>query len=85
MVNSVSSDTQSQPVTPSAEPSKSKSQPQPASTTDSVQISKAAQDLLAIEQEFRETSVQTAQEAAHGDLQAQQLLAREAAEKAESK
>ncbi len=62
--------------------------PQP--TTDSadaqgaytVHISDAAkQALQAMTKEATETSYQTAQEASHGDLQAQRLLAKEAAAK----
>jgi len=52
-----------------------KSQPAP---TDTVQISAAA----ALHQELTETSVQTTNEASHGDIQAKNLLAREAADKA---
>jgi len=37
--------------------------------------------MVAALQEAKETSAQTAQEAAHGDLQAQRLLAKEAAAK----
>ena len=51
-----------------------KSKPKP-STTDTVTISAAAQAL----QEATETSAQTAKEARSGDIQAQHLLAREAA------
>ena len=52
--------------------------PTPASS-DSVQLSTAAQSRLAAIQEVRETSAQTSQEAAKGDHQAQRLLARESA------
>ena len=45
---------------------------------DTVQISSAALQAM---KEATENSSQTAQEAAHGDRQAQRLLAREAAEK----
>lgn len=47
-----------------------------------VKISAAAQALLAARAEAAETSVQTAQEAGRGDLQAQRLLAKEQAAKA---
>jgi len=61
-------------------PPKTPSQParQPAAT-DSVQVSKTAQAAAAILQEARETTTQTSQEAAHGDLQAKRLAAKEAA------
>jgi len=61
-----------QPVT-SAPPAAGK--PQPAAT-DTVTISPAAKQL----QELTETSVQTAQEARGGDVQAQKLQAKEAAD-----
>jgi hypothetical protein len=44
-------------------------------------LSKAAQAALATLQELTETPTQTANEASHGDLQAQRLLAKEAAAK----
>jgi hypothetical protein len=50
-------------------------------STDSVTLSKAAQAALAAMQEATESSVQTAQEAGRGDMQAQRLLTREAAAK----
>jgi hypothetical protein len=56
------------------------SAPPSATNTDSVQLSKAAQAALAVLQEASETPSQTAKEAGHGDLQAQRLAAREAAE-----
>ena len=58
-------------------------QPEPhlSVNTDSVQLSRTAQATLAALQETRETSFQTANEAGHGDLQAQRLLAKEAAAK----
>jgi len=58
-----------QPAPPAA------GKPQPA-TTDTVQISAAAKAL----QELTETSVQTGQEARGGDVQAQKLQAKEAAD-----
>lgn len=48
---------------------------------DTVQISQAAQQALQSMKEATETSTQTAREAAHGDRQAQRLLAKEAAQK----
>ena len=87
MVTSVSNETQAQPVAPSTGASSQKpaeSQPQ-SSASDSVQLSKSAQAMLALQQEAQETSVQTAQEASHGDLQARRLLAKEAAEQSSAK
>jgi hypothetical protein len=58
--------------------------PQPKSTpssTDTVNLSSAK----AIVQESLETSVQTAKEAASGDIQARNLLAKQAAAKAHTK
>jgi hypothetical protein len=73
---------QSMPVNPNSTQSKPKattdtvqSKPQPT-ITDTVQISSAAQAVL---QEANETAAQTDQEARHGDMQAQRLLARKAA------
>jgi hypothetical protein len=78
MIRSVSNATHAQvaaqPQATAAKPVQTK--PQPAST-DTVQISVAAQAL----KEAIENPVQTAQEAARGDLQAKRLLAREAADK----
>jgi hypothetical protein len=51
-----------------------KPQPVPA---DTVNLSAA----VALRQELTETSVQTAREASHGDIQAKNLLTREAADK----
>ena len=45
--------------------------------TDTVKLSAAA----SLRQELTETSAQTAREASHGDIQAKNLLAREAADK----
>jgi hypothetical protein len=45
------------------------------------QLSKAAQATLAALEEATETPAQTAKEAGSGDLQAQRLLAKEAAKK----
>ena len=70
MISAVSDATQTQPVAPSTASSSQKpaqSQPQSA-TTDSVQLSAAAQAALAAIQEARETQAQTSKEAAGGDL-----------------
>jgi hypothetical protein len=83
MISAVSDATQTQPVAPSTASSSQKpaqSQPQSA-TTDSVQLSAAAQAALAAIQEARETQAQTSKEAAGGDQQAMRLLAKEAAAK----
>jgi hypothetical protein len=48
-----------------------------AAPADTVRLSAAA----SLRQELTETSVQTAREASHGDIQAKNLLAKEAAEK----
>jgi hypothetical protein len=82
MVSAISSVPQIQPEAPAAAPAQkpAQSEPSPASI-DSVQLSKTAQAALALLQETRETSTQTAQEAGKGDLQAQRLLAKQAAEK----
>jgi TRAP-type mannitol/chloroaromatic compound transport system substrate-binding protein len=50
-------------------------------TPDTVQLSSSAQAALAVLKEAAETAAQTAQEAGKGDLQAQRLLAKEAAAK----
>jgi hypothetical protein len=84
MINAVSNATQAEPVYQSAGTStSSQTQPDPKSTSavDSVQLSKATQATLAVLQEAQETPTQTAKEAGHGDLQAQHLLAKEAAAK----
>jgi hypothetical protein len=57
-----------------------------AASLDTVQLSSAAQALLAAMKEASETPAQTATEAGSGDRQAQRLLAKEAAaQKAEGK
>src|ERR1035441_1970543 len=86
MVNAVSNATLAQPVTqatatPASKPAQSKAQA--AGPTDSVQLSSAAQAAVAALQEARETPAQTAKEAGSGDLQAQRLLANEAAARSE--
>jgi hypothetical protein len=88
MVSAISNATQTQPVAQSTGVSTQKptqSKPQSAASTDSVQLSKAAQAMLAALQEARETPAQTAKEAGHGDLQAQRLLAKEASAKSVAK
>jgi hypothetical protein len=81
MVSPVSNASQTQPVAQSQQPTAPK--PAPAATeptnTDSVTLSPAAQAVAAALKEFTETSTQTAQEAGHGDRQAQRLLAKETA------
>jgi hypothetical protein len=56
-----------------------------AAPTDTVQLSSAAQAMLAAVQEARETPAQTSHEALGGDRQAQRLLAKQAAAKAVGK
>jgi hypothetical protein len=80
MVSAIPNATQAEPVTQSTETSAQKpaqAAPRP-SGGDSVQLSKAAQAVLAVAQELKETNAQTVQEAGHGDLQAQRLLAKQA-------
>jgi hypothetical protein len=90
-LNAVSNTNQPLPVAQSAAPSsqkstQSKSQPAAASaTTDTVQLSSAAQAALAAVQELRETPAQTDTEASGGDRQAQRLLAKETAAKVHAK
>ena len=88
MVTAVSNATPAQPVSQSRGTSAKKpvqSESQAATGTDSVQLSQLAQTLLAARQEATENSFQTAQEASRGDLQAQRLLASEAAAKPAAK
>jgi hypothetical protein len=82
MVSPASNVTQTQPAAQSTGPSiKKPAQPehQSAPSTDSVQLSPLAQSLATARQEAVETSFQTSTEASRGDLQAQRLLAKEAA------
>jgi len=74
--------TQLNPAAKSVAPSQKPTQSQPHTSipTDTVQISNAARTA---QQEMLETPAQTAKEASSGDRQAQRLLAREAAAKAE--
>jgi hypothetical protein len=89
MINGISNVSPSEPADQSAagtsnrKPAKLESQA--GTGGDSVQLSKAAQATLATLQETTETNAQTVKEAAHGDLQAKRLLAKEAAEKANLK
>ena len=80
MINPVSSVSQVQNVLQTTSVKEKSAQPAPPpATSDTVQISSSAKAAL---QELNETSAQTAREAGKGDLQAQRLLARHAAEKA---
>jgi len=65
---------------PSPKPAPAKAPAPSPAVNDTVQISNAARAMM---QEAIETPVQTAKEAAKGDRQAQRLLAKEAAAKAE--
>jgi hypothetical protein len=86
MVHAVTNATQAQPVTPpSGTPPQKPARTEPKPATDSVQLSKTAQAAAAALQESTENSTQTGQEASHGDLQAQRLLAKEAAAKPPTK
>jgi hypothetical protein len=87
MVNAISATPQTQPAAPSTKTPAQKPAPaEPKSAaTDSVQLSPAAQAMVAALQEARETPAQTSQEASHGDNQARRLLAREAAAKPAAK
>jgi hypothetical protein len=85
MISSVSNATQAQAgalskTTPTQKPAQSKTQS--TTSTDSVAISNAAQAMVTAMKEASETSAQTAGEAAHGDLQAVKLLAKETAARA---
>lgn len=84
MVSAISNVAQAHPVaqstgTSSQKPNPSKSQS--ATKMDSVQLSSAAQSMLAALQEATEAPAQTAKEAGGGDRQAQMLLAKEVAAK----
>ncbi len=83
MIQAVSNATPTQPIAASTRTS-TQSKTAPAAT-DSAQLSLVAQAALANLQETRETQAQTAKEAGHGDLQAQRLLAKEAAAKSVNK
>jgi hypothetical protein len=77
MISAISPATQAQaPPQPTAAPKptpQAKAQPVPS---DTVQLSAAA----ALHQELTETPVQTSREASNGNIQAQRLLAKEAAD-----
>ena len=84
MVSAISKSPQAHPVaqstgTSTQKPTQSKSQSAPK--TDSVQLSSAAQSMLAALQEATEAPAQTAKEAGASDRQAQRLLAKEVAAK----
>lgn len=84
MISAISSATQPQPVVQSAKPATSKAvavPPKSSAAADSAQLSQAAQAMLAALKEAKETPSQTAQEAGSGDVQAQRLLAKQAAAK----
>jgi len=88
MVSGVSNAAPAQPVaqpTGKAAQKPAQSKHPADSGTDSVQLSGAAQALLAARQEARETPAQTAREANQGDRQAKNLLAKEAAQKQTTK
>ena len=88
MVTATSSAAQTQPLAQATKPSPQKpAQPESKSATiaDSIQLSKAGQAMLAAVQEAIEMPAQTAKEARGGDLQAQRVLAREAAAKSAAK
>jgi len=81
MVRSITAASQNQPAAPvqRSTPSSKPAGSQPQSTSDSTQISAAAQAMLAAMKEASETPAQTMREAAGGDRQAVNLLARQAA------
>ena len=83
MISSISNAAPTQLAAPAAKTSAQKATPSKPQSGggDTVQLSSAAQAMLAAIQESQETPTQTAQEAGRGDLQAQRLLATEAAEK----
>jgi hypothetical protein len=84
MISPVSSAAHSQAAAPSAASHAKPAQPKPPPTpspSDTVNLSSAK----AIVQESLETSAQTTKEAASGDIQARNLLARQAAAKAHAK
>jgi hypothetical protein len=88
MISAVSAATQTQPVAQATKTSSQKqirSEPQSATPTDSVTLSKTAQAMPAAMQEATEAPAQTAKEAQNGDLQATRLLAKETAAKSVAK
>jgi hypothetical protein len=79
MLNPITHATQAHPADQAATARQPAPQSKPQSAPqDTVKLSAAA----SLRQELTETSVQTAREASHGDIQAKNLLAREAADKA---
>jgi len=88
MIHPVSNASLTQSVAPSTGTSAQKpapSKPQSAPGGDSVQLSQATQAAVAALKEIQETAAQTANEAGHGDHQAQRLLAKETAAKSVTK
>ncbi len=86
MPTAVSSVANSQPVAPTDSSTQKQPQPKPQSqtttrSTDTLQLSSAAQAALAAIKETQETPAQTAKEASGGDPQARRLLAKESASK----
>ena len=84
MISPVTSAAHTQAAAPSTAARPKQAQPKPPptpSSTDTVSLSSAK----AIVQESLETSAQTTKEAAAGDIQARNLLARQAAAKLHSK
>jgi hypothetical protein len=85
MLSPITNSTYTQPTSQTTVSSGKTTQSKPQSTAtnaDNVQLSSAAQASLAAIREVTETAAQTVQEARAGDLQAQQLLAKEAVAKA---
>lgn len=85
MIHSISSTSATQPVAAPATaklgPKTSQSKPKSSESTDTVQLSSAAQAAL---KELTETPAQTTKEANGGDRQAQRLLAKQSAAKLQS-
>lgn len=82
MISPIPALSAAQPTTQAAPAQPPTSKAPPPSSGDTVQISNTAKALL---QETMETSVQTANEARGGDIQAMRLLARQAAARPSSK
>jgi hypothetical protein len=88
MIGSISHAASTQPVAQATGSAVHKAQSQSSTARsggDTVQLSNAAQAALAAAKEARETSAQTAKEASGGDIQARNLLAKEAASKSSAK
>jgi hypothetical protein len=84
MISPISNASRPQPVAQSTQTNAKnpvQGKPHSASSGDTVTLSNTAQAMAAALAETQETSTQTSQEAHHGDLQAQRLLAKEAAAK----